>query len=86
VSPDKTRIGGTGVTSGVSEITELTVRSIIKKEFEDALEHSILPKLEEILKGMLGQVKSPLTQINKALFEKLASDEQRHENMIKYYQ
>ena len=60
---------------GASEITELAVRSIIKKEFEDALENTIVPKLEETLRAMLGLVRSPLTQINKALFEKLASDE-----------
>ena len=45
---------------GGSEINESTVREIIKEQFNEALEKQIVPKLEEVLKNMLSQVKTPI--------------------------
>ena len=36
-----------------AEINEKTVKTIIQKEFQDALETKIVPQIEEILRQML---------------------------------
>lgn len=54
----KTNINKAG--RGGGEINEVTVREIIKEQFNEALEKQIVPKLEEVLKGMLSQVKTPI--------------------------
>ena len=35
---------------------------------------------------MIGNLEGPISQVNMALCEKLTADEDRHENMLNYYQ
>ena len=46
----------------------------------------IVPAIEKSLKKMLSSIDKPVSQINLALCEKLAVEEDRNENMINYYQ
>ena len=45
----------------------------------------IVPAIEKALKKMLADLEMPVSQINKALCEKLSVEEDRNENMINYY-
>ena len=58
----------------------------MQTEFREAMQKEIVPEMERILKGMLGQVREPLGAVNKALYEKLVHEETRSDLMVQTMQ
>lgn len=57
-----------------SEVNEKAVKVMIAKEFQDAMEQKIIPKVEEVLKNMILQIKLQLTSLNNSLGESLTKE------------
>ena len=67
------------------QFNEQAVKQIVVKEFREAMSAQIVPAIEQALRKMLADLEMPVSQINKALCEKLSVEEDRNENMINYY-
>ena len=67
------------------QFNEQAVKQIVVKEFREAMSTQIVPAIEQALRKMLADLEMPVSQINKALCEKLSVEEDRNENMINYY-
>ena len=46
----------------------------------------IVPAIESTMKKLLGNLEKPINEVNLALCEKLAEEEDKSENMMNYYQ
>lgn len=68
------------------QLGEQDVKQIVVKEFRDAMNAHIVPKIEQTLTKLVGNLQKPMQEINQALCEKLSVEEDRNENMINYYQ
>ena len=50
------------------------------------MSNQIVPSIELVFKKLLTQLEKKLEQVDLALYEKLSEDEDKHENMVQYYQ
>ena len=62
------------------------VNQIVQREFRQALQGQILPSLETSMKQMLSSLEKKLQQVDVALCEKLAEEEERWKAMQTQYQ
>lgn len=62
------------------------VNQLVQREFRQALQGQILPSLESSLKQMLSNLEKKLQQVDVALCEKLAEEEERWKAMQTQYQ
>ena len=67
-------------------VTPHAVQGIIQKEFREAMSGQIVPQIEQILKKSVAQLEQKLQQVDVALCEKLAEDEEKNEQMVHHYQ
>lgn len=50
------------------------------------MSNQIIPQIEQILKKSITQLEQRLQQVDVALCEKLAEDEEKNEQMVQHYQ